>query len=79
MVGKDPHRPEGKTKDAERMSARDSHVAPSASEIARIDRDEKARRGGPSRFPAEEDIGGSRPRVESRVKEAIDRRQARDE
>lgn len=84
MVGKDPHRPEGKTKDAERMSAvayaRDApYVAPSASEIAQRDREQMQRRGGPTRFPAEELIRGARPRVGSRVKDAIERREAREE
>lgn len=35
-------------------------------------------RGAQTRFPAEEDIGGSRPGVPSRVKAAIERREARE-
>jgi len=83
MVGKDPHRPEGKTKDAEHMGdvahSRDApHMAPSGSEIAREDRELMRRRGGPTRLPGEEEVGGSRPGVESRVKGAIGRREDRE-
>lgn len=73
MVGKNPHRPEGKTSDSERMrTTRDAKV-PGLKE--RHDRDivEKDRHGAPTRFPAEESLGGSRPGVESRVREAVER------
>lgn len=83
MVGKDPHRPEGKTKDAERMSpvahAKDApYMAPNASEVAQKDRELMRQRGGPTRTPAEEPIGGSRPGVPSRVKQAIEDREDRE-
>lgn len=84
MVGKDPHRPEGKTKDAEHMGAvahsKDApYMSPTSGEIAQMDHEGMERRGGPARIPAEEQIGGSRPGVESRVKDAIERREERDE
>lgn len=80
MVGKDPHRIQGKTKDQEHMT----HVSaahdlprqhPSDKERMETDRRLKDQRGGPSRVPADEQVGGSRPGVESRVKEALDRQQ----
>ena len=79
MPGKDPHRPEGKAKDAEHMSHISSSKeapfqSPSAKEIADIDHREMEARGGQSSFSAEEQIGGSRPGVESRVKGAIEKR-----
>lgn len=82
-IGKSPHRIEGKAKDAEHMTdvAYTKGVpydAPSQKDVARLDREEMRRRGGPSRFPAEEQVGGSRPGVESRVKDAIDKREARE-
>lgn len=79
MVGKNPHRPEGKAHaDNERMQAAwmskgapyDS--GPSEKELAQQDH---ARMGQPTRVEAEEQIGGSRPGVQSRVKEAIERRE----
>lgn len=79
MVGKNPHRPEGKANaDNERMQAawtskglaHDS--GPSEKELAEQDR---ARMGQPSRVEAEEQLGGSRPGVPSRVREAIERRE----
>ena len=82
MVGKNPHRPEGKANaDNERMHASRTKDAPyetgpSQKELA--DRD-RARVGEPSRVEAEEQIGGSRPGVESRVKDAIERREARED
>jgi hypothetical protein len=63
MPGKDPHRPEGKTGDAEhqrRLSDRDQ--ARSHSEKPTTEAPD------PSRYPAEEQIGGSRPGVPSRMK-----------
>lgn len=83
MVGKNPHRPEGKAKDNERQEASRnagaSHASPSAKEVHRQNMEAKERGGGPTRFPAEEDVGGSRPGVPSRVKDAIERVEARDE
>jgi hypothetical protein len=71
MVGKDPHRPQGKTKDAENMGAiaysKDApYQAPSQKDIA--DQNESLReRGSPTRAPAEEARGGSRPGVPRRM------------
>ena len=82
-VGKDPHRPQGKTKDMESMAHTYAEhdvprQAPSAKEVAELDRwNKEVRGGGESRSSAEEQIGGSRPGVESRVKEAIDEREGR--
>lgn len=77
MPGKDPHRPQGKTSDAEHMqpiaTSKDAPFrSPSAKEVAEHDRLSKEARGGQSSFSAEEQIGGSRPGVESRVKGAIE-------
>lgn len=82
MVGKDPHRPQGKTKDMEHMAhAYAEHdvprQAPSDKSRAEMDMDMMEMHGGPSRFLAEEQIGGSRPGVPSRVKEAIEEREGR--
>jgi hypothetical protein len=83
MVGKNPHRPEGKAKaDNERMQAAwmskglpyDS--GPSEKALAEQD---QALIGQPSRIEAEEQVGGSRPGVPSRVKEALDRIEDRQE
>lgn len=79
MVGKDPHRIQGKTKDMEHMAhAYAEHDVPrrAPSDKARAEMDLAAmeRGGGPSRVAAEEQIGGSRPGVPSRVKDAIDER-----
>lgn len=85
MVGKDPHRPEGKTSDAEHMGpiahSKDApYQAPSEKEIAEQDRESKEGRGGAAGSSADEQaVGGSRPGVESRVKTAIGKREARDE
>lgn len=82
MVGKNPHRPEGKANaDNERMHAsrtRDSpyETGPSQKELGEMDR---ARVGEPSRVEAEEQVGGSRPGVPSLVKDAIERREDREE
>lgn len=54
-------------------------LAPSAKEVAEQDRWNKEMRGGASRFSAYESVGGSRPKVESRLKDAIDEREAREE
>lgn len=82
MVGKNPHRPEGKADtDNEHMQASwmnsgMPHNSPK-NEMRRHEED-VARIGQPSQFPAEEQFGGSRPGVESRVKEAIARREDRE-
>lgn len=82
MVGKNPHRPEGKANaDNERMQAAwmskglPHDPGPSQKELAEQDR---ARMGQPTRVEAEEQVGGSRPGVPSRVKEAIERREDRE-
>ena len=69
MPGKDPHRPEGKTPDAEHqrtMRGTNAHTKA-------LD-DAPPGPAAPTRFPAEEQVGGSRPGVESRVKRALERR-----
>lgn len=83
MTGKDPHRPQGKTKDMEHMAhayaERDApRQAPSDKARAELDREQMAAGGGATRFPAEEQVGGSRPGVPSRVKDAIEEREARE-
>lgn len=84
MVGRNPHRPEGKPPAADdpRHKAISSasgapYQAPSQKEeyeqnLANMDRTS----GGPGTVPAEEPLGGSRPGVPSRVREAIERREA---
>lgn len=85
MVGKDPHRPEGKAKDAEHMAAtahakEAPYQAPSEKEVAQQDQRSREARGGEAlRDPAFDQKGGARPGVESRVKTAIGKREARDE
>ncbi|MFA5861420.1 MAG: hypothetical protein WDA16_06960 [Candidatus Thermoplasmatota archaeon] len=71
MSGKDPHRPEGKTLDAEHQIRR--HMR----EIIRSPSTNAGRAPEPRRFPAEEQLGGSRPGVESRVRRAIEEREER--
>lgn len=77
MPGKNPHRPEGKANaDNEHMKANSAAAGmrfepPSAKERQETDRDNMARGGGASRFSAEEQIGGSRPGVRSRMKEGV--------
>lgn len=85
MVGKNPHRPEGKAgADNEHMRTAHSpsdasHGAkPSDKELYDMELEQKEAKGGASRIPAEESIGGSRPGVESRVKDAIERREDRE-
>ena len=80
MTGHNPHRIEGKAKDAERQhgerrSNREDaeRGLPSEKQVA------ERGPGEPSRFEAEEQMGGSRPGMESRVKDAIGRREAREE
>jgi hypothetical protein len=81
MVGKNPHRPEGKAKaDNEHMLSSRTSEAPLSSgpsDKAMHERD-MAHVGDPGQYPAEEQFGGSRPGVESRVKEAIARREDRE-
>lgn len=85
MVGKNPHRPEGKAHaDNERMQAAwmsggFPHSHPSEKEVYQRDLQMQAESGGPTQYPAEEQLGGSRPGVESRVKDAIARRGEREE
>ena len=83
MVGKNPHRPEGKADaDNEHMQARwVSSGLPHDTGLSDKDVHERdvARMGGPSQYPAEEQVGGSRPGVESRVKDAIARREDRED
>jgi hypothetical protein len=66
---KGSHRPQGKTTDMEHMAAKKAPLQPPAQPKPRDE-------AHPSRTPADEAIGGSRPRVESKVKEAIGRREA---
>jgi hypothetical protein len=81
MVGKNPHRPEGKAADNERMQAgwQESGAAHDANrnDKARMERDlERMERGGHASITTEEyQVGGSRPGVPSRVKEAIAERE----
>lgn len=74
MTGHDPHRIQGKARDAERQNAQ---RASGRRDAERGLPSEKELRSGeapaPSRTPAEEEIGGSRPGVPSRVKEALER------
>ena len=66
MPGHNPHRPEGKAADAEH----DRRLR------GQVQRAFESPPGDvhPTRFPAEEQVGGSRPGVESRVKAAIEER-----
>ncbi|HVL48562.1 MAG TPA: hypothetical protein VM889_08405 [Candidatus Thermoplasmatota archaeon] len=83
MVGKPPHRPAGKARFDEehrrmnKMSADDLDL-PAKKDLADDRREIMARRGAPTSFPAEEQVGGSRPGVESRVKNAVEKRERRD-
>lgn len=74
MTGHNPHRIEGKARDAERQHAQRASMREDAERGLPT---EKELRSGdapaPSRTPAEEEIGGSRPGVPSRVKEALER------
>lgn len=83
MVGKNPHRPEGKTDaDNEHMQAsRMKAGMPYESGLSdkHVHEADVSRISEPGRVPAEEQIGGSRPGVESRVRDAIERREAREE
>ncbi len=66
MPGKDPHRPEGK------VGGADHERRASEKQRGMTIRDQDEREAGsPSRFPAEEQVGGSRPGVEG---EGRDRR-----
>lgn len=85
MVGKNPHRPEGKTRaDNEHMKPVSAakgppFEAPSAKEVEETNLHEMDRRGGQTSGNAEQPIGGSRPGVPSRVQEAIEAREEREE
>lgn len=68
MTGHNPHRPEGKAMDAERQSTQRKHLHTDDPQLPAGDAPE------PSRYDAEEQIGGSRPGVPSKVKEAIENR-----
>lgn len=80
-VGKNPHRPEGKTEHAARATQRrmENRMDPErhASEAMAADKkrvSDPHGGGGPREYPAKEldqPMGGSRPGVESRVKNAI--------
>lgn len=82
MVGKNPHRPEGKADaDNEHMKVRAlqrraAQDVPPAKEIDEQNLDLKDRRGGPGVVPEEYHVGGSRPGVPSRVKAAIEERES---
>ena len=82
MVGKNPHRPEGKASaDNEHMQAAwmsSSLPHDSGASDKQQHMEDVARMGEPSQYPAEEQLGGSRPGVESRVKDAIVRREDRE-
>lgn len=81
MVGKNPHRPEGKARAdnehmADRYASRDApRQAPSKKEVEDENLEQKDRHGGPRVIPEEYQVGGSRPGVPSRVKSAIEERE----
>lgn len=75
MPGKDPHRPEGKTADAEHTA----HLYASKGKPYQTPPRPDEGEANPTHVPAEEEIGGSRPGVESRVKRAIEAREDREE
>lgn len=85
MVGKNPHRPEGKAAaDNEHMEAkarqrRNAASAPSSASIEESNIEQKDRHGGPSVIPEAYEIGGSRAGVPSRVKSAIESRAERED
>jgi hypothetical protein len=70
MPGHNPHRPEGKAPDMEHMRRAHDGDRP----LQRPDGNAPL----PSSYPAEEQIGGSRPGVPSRVKDAIANREERE-
>ena len=75
MPGKDPHRPEGKTADAEHTGHLYANKGqPYRGPLRPVDEGQ----ANPTSTPAEEQIGGSRPGVESRVKAAIEAREDRE-
>ena len=85
MVGKPPHRGEGKARtDNEHMSGvwhekgLPYQGGPADKALHEQDMQTKDRMGRETKFPAEEQVGGSRPGVESRVKEAIAKREDRE-
>ena len=85
--GKQPHRPDMGTAstDNPHMQAAWMNEGPphnasrNEKATAEADLETMDRMGEPTSFPAEEQVGGSRPGVESRVKDAIARREAREE
>lgn len=85
MVGKNPHRPEGKARSdnegmqAAWMNAGEPHANLPSDKHLHEKNMELMDQGAPQQVSAEEQIGGSRPGVESRVKEAIARREEREE
>ena len=70
MPGHNPHRPEGKIGDMEHHRRAHEQDRP-------LERPE-GEAPAPTRYPAEEQVGGSRPGVPSRVKEAIAAREERE-
>ena len=85
-VGKNPHRPEGKAStDNSHMQAAWMNEGPphnasrngKATAQRNLENMERTS-GGPTTIPAEEQIGGSRPGVPSRVKDAIADREDRE-
>lgn len=79
MVGKDPHRHEGKAA-ADEWKRRASAELPSAKRVADVLPAEKQPPApAPSRTNAEELRAGARPGVPSRVQEAVERREEREE
>lgn len=84
-IGKNPHRPEGKANtDNEHMAAWKKEGAPymgnpSEKEVHEKNMANKDRVGERHSPEDSTQIGGSRPGVESRVKEAINEREDREE
>lgn len=80
MVGKNPHRPEGKSMDAERAHAQRASMREDAERGLPSEKDVQSREApAPTRTMAEEEVGGSRPGVPSRVKDALERLGDRDD
>lgn len=74
MTGKNPHRPEGKSADAERAHTQRGSMRQNAERGLPSEKDlHNAGDPHPTRAPGEEEVGGSRPGVPSRVKDAIER------
>lgn len=80
MPGKNPHRPEGKSMDAERTHTQRASMRVNAERGLPTEKElQSMGEAHPTHTPAEEEIGGSRPGVPSRVKEAIERLEDRAE